>query len=112
MYLSSLFLFEATKIKENSTYKVTVINDIKVDDYTSFLGRVNTSYIKVYLDENIPIKPGDKLEVEGLLKMPVKSTIPNTFDYSDYLKSQGIKYTLFSKEVELTNSTECTCSRI
>jgi competence protein ComEC len=97
-------IFNIPKISEKETYNITVINDIKVDTYTSFLGRINTQYIKVYFDEDLLIKPGDKLTVKGTLEVPIKSTVPNTFDYRNYLLSKSIKYTIFAKDAELKKS--------
>ena len=104
IYTISLLIFNIQRVSELDSYNVTVVNDIKVDTYTSFLGKINTEYIKVYFDEDLVIKPGDKLIIRGDIEVPPKSTIPNTFDYNNYLKSQGIKYTIFAKEVEYIES--------
>ena len=104
IYIISLFVFNNLEIKEKAIYNVTVIKDIKTDDYTSFLGKINHQYIKVYFDENISIKPGDKLIIKGLIDIPSVSTIPNTFDYNDYLKSQNVKYTIFTDYIEKDGS--------
>ncbi len=104
IYLISIFAFNIMKIKENDSYNVVVVKDIKVENYTSFLGRINHQYIKVYFDENISIKPGDKLVINGMIETTSKSTIPNTFDYRNYLKSQNVKYTIFTKYVEKDSS--------
>lgn len=104
IYIGSMFLINKLEIKVSDSYEVTVVKDIKVDDYTSFLGKINHQYIKVYFDEDIQIKPGDKLVITGELTKPSKSTIPNTFDYKNYLLAQNIKYTIFSKDVELVSS--------
>jgi competence protein ComEC len=100
IYSISLSIFNLSAIKESDSYNITVVNHIKVDTYTSFLGRIKGQYVKVYFDENLSIKPGDKLTLKGEIEIPLKSTIPNTFDYKNYLKSQNIKYTMFAKEVE------------
>ncbi|KFZ27158.1 MAG: ComEC family competence protein [Candidatus Izimaplasma bacterium HR2] len=104
IYTMSLFAFNNLEIKEEDTYNVTVIKDIKTDNYTSFLGKINHQYIKVYFDENISIKPGDKLIIKGSTTIPSVSTIPNTFDYNNYLKSQNVKYTIFTDYVEEAGS--------
>lgn len=101
LYLISIFIFNIQKVNVNDSYNVTVVGEIKVDTYSSFLGRIKTEYILVYFDEDITVKPGDKLIIKGTLELPSRSTIPNGFDYSNYLKSQGIKYTMFSKDVRL-----------
>ena len=104
IYSLSLIIFSVPKIHIKDTYNIRVVNDIKNDNYISFLGRINSEYVKVYFDEDISIKPGDNLLIKGELETPLKNTIPNTFDYKNYLKSQGIKYTMFAKEVEYKNS--------
>jgi len=104
IYTLSIILFNINKTKEKESYQITVVNDIKIDTYTSFLGRIKTEYIKVYYDDDISIKPGDQLLIKGELETPSKSTVPNSFDYNNYLKSQGIKYTMFANKVEYMNS--------
>ncbi len=65
-----------------------------------------TFYIKNYKDvslyESLPL--GTNLELTGTLNMPNKNTIPNTFNYHDYLYYQGINYTMSINNIKIDNS--------
>lgn len=104
IYIASIYLFNRTTIELQEEYKVTVVNEIKYDIYSSFVGKIDNKLIKVYFDEKITVRPGDVLIIKGEVKEVVGSTIPNTFDYSNYLKSQGIKYTVFTKSINIESS--------
>lgn len=99
VYILSVVVFNKISLKETDTYLVTVLNNIKVDTYTSFVGRIKHQKVKVYFDEDTEIKPGDILKISGNLEIPSMSTIPGTFDYKNYLSSQGIKYTVFAEDI-------------
>lgn len=61
-----------------------------------------TYYIKTEkeLEELVKnIKLGNVIEVRGELKQPLKNTIPNTFNYKEYLRSESIFYTLSIKKI-------------
>lgn len=65
-----------------------------------------TFYIKNYKDvslyESLPL--GTNLELTGTLNTPNKNTIPNTFNYHDYLYYQGINYTMSINNIKIDNS--------
>lgn len=88
-------------IEQSETYVVKVIGDIQIDDNTSFIGTINHQKVMVYDKEIIDIKPGDILGITGELQTPLNSTIPTTFDYAEYLKSQNIKYILYSDTIDI-----------
>jgi len=104
IYIISIVVFNERQIKEEDTYLVTVLNDINIDVYTSFVGKIKNRKIKIYFDDDIEIKPGDLLEITGELGTPSVSTIPGTFDYKNHLSSQGIKYTMFTKKISYKES--------
>lgn len=59
---------------------------------------------KTHIEEII--KFGTNLEIQGTVQIPTKNTIPHTFSYQDYLKSQKIFYTIqidFMKELKKGN---------
>ena len=69
----------------------------KDDTYTLNLSNKYLSYYKGDYDFHI----GDYVEIKGLLYEPSNNTIPNLFNYKDYLKYQGINYILKIKEIRL-----------
>ena len=69
----------------------------KDDTYTLNLSNKYLSYYKGDYDFHI----GDYVEIKGILYEPSNNTIPNLFNYKDYLKYQGINYILKIKEIRL-----------
>lgn len=63
-------------------------------------------YIKNYEDvstyENIPL--GTKLELNGTLNIPSNNTIPNTFNYRNYLFYQEINYTMSITNIKIIDT--------
>ena len=53
----------------------------------------------MYLKDNI--KYGVSISVNGELYLPSNNTIPNTFNYKDYLKNNGITYILNISKLEI-----------
>ena len=45
----------------------------------------------------------DKLSIEGVLEIPSNNTIPNLFNYKEYLRHKNIKYILNIKKYKLIN---------
>ncbi len=83
-------------INDNKFYGVVI--DYKInDDYVSFVikGRekIKCNY---YLSDNevFDIKYGDKVLLDGTLSIPKNNTIPNTFNYKEYLNNNNIYYLL------------------
>lgn len=68
--------------------------DIKATFYIS-----NEKDLETY--RNIPL--GTTLELSGTLSIPSHNTIPNTFDYHDYLYYQGINYTMSVNNIKISN---------
>lgn len=83
-------------INETNFYGVVIDYQYK-DGYISLIlkgkEKLKCNY---YLDndEQINIKYGDKLYVNGKLKKPNNNTIPNTFNYKKYLEHNDIYYIL------------------
>lgn len=65
-----------------------------------------TYYIKNYKDvkyyENIPL--GTTLTLTGTLNIPNKNTIPNTFNYYEYLYYQGINFTMNINNIKVNEN--------
>lgn len=83
-------------INDNKFYGVVI--DYKInDDYVSFVikgkEKIKCNY---YLSDNevFDIKYGDKVLLDGTLSIPKNNTIPNTFNYKEYLNNNNIYYLL------------------
>jgi len=54
-----------------------------------------------YSDNEINLSLGDKVKVKGSLSVPKNNTIPNNFNYKEYLKSLNIFYVMEVTEVRV-----------
>ncbi len=65
-----------------------------------------TYYIKSYKEKEqlLSLKTGILLSLKGDLSIPNKNTIPNTFNYQNYLKSLKIKYILSVSEFSIKST--------
>ena len=64
---------------------------------------INTLEEKEYLQENLLL--GSKINLEGTLNEPYNNTIPNTFNYKEYLYYNKIYKTFTANKVYLTDKT-------
>ncbi|MCK5388092.1 MAG: DNA internalization-related competence protein ComEC/Rec2, partial [Candidatus Izimaplasma sp.] len=78
--------------------------DIKIADYSSFIGEYDNQLVKVYINDYIAVRPGDSLLCEGEIQDPIDNTTPHLFNYRNYLKSQNIKSILYLSNCEIKNS--------
>ena len=100
------FLFSILEIKkplisyykQDDNYFTGVITSIKItDNMVSIKIRAKESLRGSYfLEENEEFlyKIGDIVEIKGSLEEPSHNTVPNLFDYNDYLKSKGESWIL------------------
>ena len=68
---------------------------------------VGSYYIKSEEEKNYLInnlKNGREIIIKGLLTKPLNNTIPNTFNYREYLENQNIFYILNIEEYEIRNN--------
>lgn len=56
------------------------------------------------LKEFNKLKPGFKIKAFGVLKEPIHNTIPNTFDYYDYLLHHQIYYIMTAESIQVIDS--------
>lgn len=113
-------LFLSMTVERNSIYQIdddvfegTVVKRSVTNNKISFeLDGEETLLCSYYSDEadrkedlwkSIPL--GSKVVVKGKLKIPSKNTVPNTFDYRQYLYNKGIYYTCTIEEIEVIDKT-------
>jgi len=73
---------------------------------TLYINSQEKLVINYYNDLSEEILLGDTIEVLGELKEPINNTIPNLFNYKDYLYNNNIFYTVTAKEIhKLANNT-------
>jgi competence protein ComEC len=90
-----------TKMIESAAqYELEVIKVNQKDTFTTFQCEIDGVMVNAYLSDKMDIVPGDLYTVKGELKVPLHSTIPNGFDYSEYLLSKEIYYQIFIDEIE------------
>lgn len=97
-----IYLIQYTfELKEEST----IISEVQVGEYTtSFTIRNGIKKYKVYTSNGIDLNTGDIITFQAERNEPIHSTIPNTFDYKNYLLSKNISETLFVSDVEVIRS--------
>lgn len=117
LFFLILYIFVATKvIAYSSMYKETVnefvgiVIDKKIDgDKFSFIlkakEKIQVTYYFKSLDEKNKfldnIKLGQTLKVNGTLTKPSNNTIPNTFNYKNYLYNKRIYWILSANKIDI-----------
>ena len=76
---------------------------IKAEEKIQVNYYINTLEEKEYLEENLLI--GSKVELEGEIKKPYNNTIPNTFNYKEYLYNNQIYITFSADKIEISHQT-------
>lgn len=76
---------------ENADNKVSFIVRSKIND--------RWYKVRVTCNKDIKIFYGDMVKISGKLKVPQGKTNRFGFDYKEYLKSKGVLYTIFAKEL-------------
>ena len=62
--------------------------------------------VNYYTEEDIDISLGDKIKVNGKLKVPSNNTIPNQFNYRKYLYYNNIHFTMIASNIsKVSNNT-------
>lgn len=95
---------------EDENVFVLTVSNIKIDgnkfslEFSGVENLVGSLYIDDLEDFNSlkeKLMYGVKVRVLGNLNLPVNNTIPNNFNYKEYLKYKGIYYTLDIEKVEI-----------
>ena len=105
-----LIIPEKIKTDINETEISGILIDYKiVDDKLTLIIKGKdkircTYYLKE--EEIINLKLGIKLKVYGKLSIPSNNTIPNTFNYKEYLKNNNIAYIINVEKIQVINNKE------
>lgn len=105
LYQFRVSLFDFTILKQEEIYEVTVKSEIKHTYKTSFIGVIDNINVLINLPDVVSLKPGDTYLVKGDLSIPRNNTIPNGFNYLDYLHQKGINQILTVSEYEYKSHT-------
>lgn len=92
------------KLDQKEEYEVRVVDEIRHNYTTSFIGKINGVYVKVYLPFTMDIKYGDTFTVSGEIEVPRHNTIPKGFDYKKYLLSRKVTYILSCETAKYKSS--------
>ena len=76
---------------------------IKAEEKVQVTYYISTEEEKVFLQENILI--GEKVYLTGTLNIPYNNTIPNTFNYKEYLYNNKIYRTFSASKITLSHKT-------
>ena len=120
LFFLILYIFVATKVigyssmyKEDANEFVGIVIDKKIDgDKFSFIlknkEKIQVTYYFKSLNEKIKfldnIKLGQTLKVNGTLTKPSNNTIPNTFNYKNYLYNKGIYWILNANKIDMLDN--------
>ncbi len=100
--LSISIIIKVNKKENSSNHFILRIESINYQNNTYTLNLSN-KYISYYKgDFNYHL--GDYVEIDGTLIKPSNNTIPNLFNYKDYLKYKGIDYYLEINDIKLYKS--------
>lgn len=107
--------FKPEKLIEADTYLVFV-NEYEIDgDYLKIEGNVHNTkviakyYIDTYKEQQYlknNIKYGTVLEIIGELTLQNNNTIPNGFNYKEYLENNGVSNTILVEKIKVKRQSE------
>ena len=95
----------------NNSYEL-IINDYKINDkmITIYFDNIIGKY---YVDNNEKVKEfkdnysfGDKIYIEGEISVPNNNTIPNNFNYKDYLYHKYIYYIIKIDKIKIISKND------
>lgn len=100
-----------TPILTNNSYEL-IINDYKINDKTITIYFDNIIG-KYYVDNDEKVKEfkdnysfGDKIYIEGEISVPNNNTIPNNFNYKDYLYHKYIYYIIKIDKIKMISKND------
>ena len=86
--------------KDETVFQGEVIKYEKKDDKVTIYLKSKQKIIVNYY-EDIDIKIGDKIDVQGSIKDIIPRTIPNTFDYQKYLYNNHIYTQVTAQDIKV-----------
>ena len=87
-------------MRDDTTFKLKIIdykidgNQLSLDFDSDVIGKYYFESLKEKENFNKTFSLGDTLSLKGTLEIPKNNTIPNTFNYKEYLKYKKINYIL------------------
>lgn len=87
-------------MRDDTTFKLKIIdykidgNQLSLDFDSDVIGKYYFESLKEKESFNKTFSLGDTLSLKGTLEIPKNNTIPNTFNYKEYLKYKKINYIL------------------
>lgn len=90
-----------TNIKKEETHLVGRIRKItKKEDTTTIKIKVKKEYVIGYIKKKVNYSLNDKIELEGTLEKPKNNTLPNQFNYRNYLYRNKTFYIMKIEQVK------------
>jgi len=102
--MSNRYLFEKNFINNSAQYTGVVSKVYQNSSSYSFDVTINRNMVKVFTLVNHKYIPGDTVVLIGQIEKVNQKNTPGTFDYSKYLLSQKIKYTMYTDNIEIQKS--------
>lgn len=96
----SMYKVNYIHMRDDTTFKLKIIdykidgNQLSLDFDSDVIGKYYFESLKEKENFNKTFSLGDTLSLKGTLEIPKNNTIPNTFNYKEYLKYKKINYIL------------------
>ena len=96
----SMYKVNYIHMRDDTTFKLKIIdykidgNQLTLDFDSDVIGKYYFESLKEKETFNKTFSLGDTLSLKGTLEIPKNNTIPNTFNYKEYLKYKKINYIL------------------
>lgn len=96
----SMYKVNYIHMRDDTTFKLKIIdykidgNQLTLDFDSDVIGKYYFESLKEKENFNKTFSLGDTLSLKGTLEIPKNNTIPNTFNYKEYLKYKKINYIL------------------
>ena len=96
----SMYKVNYIHLRDDTTFKLKIIdykidgNQLSLDFDSDVIGKYYFESLKEKESFNKTFSLGDTLSLKGTLEIPKNNTIPNTFNYKEYLKYKKINYIL------------------
>ena len=100
LYFVSQLIFHLKTVEATGQYEVKVLKVNEIEEYTSFEGIIDGHMVKCSLSAPTPIRPGEEYIIVGKLEPLMDNTIPNGFNYREYLYSKNIKFMIKGSKLE------------